>query len=123
MITALSYNGAIPGNDANTYTLFSTVQLFSGAYMAQNAGLKRLRLDMKHPASLTLKAYKSRDRGVTWEQVDDSGLITTPGTTDSTKYEFDFEPYADFKIDLLNAGTIQTGMTVDIALTDERAAA
>lgn len=114
------YTGATPGADANTYNLFSSVVAFSGAWMAQGAGLKRMGIDIKHSQSLTLKGYKSSDRGTTWEQVYSSGVVTAPAATDSTRLDFWFEPYADFKIDLLNAGAAQVAFTVDIALTDER---
>lgn len=119
-ITVVRYTGATPGGDSNTYNLFSSVTAFSGASMAQNAGLKRLGLDIKHSQALTLKGYKSNDRGTTWEQVYDSGSVTAPASTDSTRLDFWFEPYPDFKIDLVNGGVAQASFSVNITLTNER---
>lgn len=114
------YTGSTPGADSNTYNLFSSVVAFQGGNMAQGAGLKRLGIDIKHSQALTLKGYKSSDRGTTWEQVYDSGSISAPASTDSTRLDFWFEPYPDFKVDLVNGGSAQASFSVNMALTDER---
>ncbi len=82
------YPGASPGADANTYTLFSSVTAFQGAKMAQGAGLKRCGIDIKHSGTITLRGYKSSNRGTTWEQVYDSGAVASPGATESTILDF-----------------------------------
>jgi hypothetical protein len=119
-ITVVKYTGSTPGADSNTYNLFSSVTAFQGASMAQNVGLKRATFDIKHSQALTLKGYKSNDRGVTWEQVYDSGSVAAPAATDSTRLDFWFEPYPDFKVDLVNGGSAQASFSVNIALTNER---
>lgn len=115
----VKYTGSSP-TGANTYTLFSTVTAFSGANMAQNAGLNRLEANLKHSQALTLKMYKSNDRGVTWEQVADTGSIAAPGATSSTNLDWLIEAFPDFKLDLLNGGVDQANFSVNIALADSR---
>lgn len=116
----VKYTGATPGGDSNTYNLFSSVTAFNGAWAAQGAGQKRLCINIKHSQALTLKGYKSSDRGVTWEQVYDSGSIAAPAATASTDLDFWFEPFPDFKVDLVNGGVAQVGFTVNLSLSPER---
>lgn len=116
------YTGSVPGADSNTYPIFSSGTAFTGASMAQNCGLKRLFVTIDHPQSATLKFYRSIDRGTTWVQVGGDYAITASATDVST-FDGLIEGFPDFKLDLVNGGSAQTGMTVTIALTGERAAA
>jgi hypothetical protein len=114
------YSGtALPGN-AETVVLFSTVTAFPGKSFQAGAGIKRLIIDIKHDQAGTIKAYRSQNRGVTWNQLYDSGSIAAPAATSSTIRDFAFEPYMDFKVEWLNGATPQTTFIVDEALTDER---
>ena len=96
--------------------------------MAQNTGLKRLFVTIDNPQSATLKFYRSMDgvngvaRGTNWVQVGGDFAITSSATDVST-FDGLIEGFPDFKLDLVNGGSAQTGMTVTIALTGERAAA
>lgn len=119
---AFRYTGAVPGADSNTYPIFNSVTAFTGASMAQNNGLKRLFVTIDNPQSATLKFYRSNDRGTNWVQVGGDFAITSSATDVST-FDGLIEGFPDFKLDLVNGGTAQTGMTVTIALTGERAAA
>jgi hypothetical protein len=119
---AVTYTGAVPGADANTYPIFSSVTAFPGKNMAQNTGLKRLFVTIDNPQSATLKFYRSSDRGTNWVQVGGDFAITSSATDVST-FDGLFEGFPDFKLDLVNGGSAQTGMTVTIALVGERAAA
>ena len=123
-VVRLKYTGsALPGN-AELVNIASSVSLFSGAGMAQGAGLKRLVVSIKHDASGTLKFYSSRDRAngaatvSSWTQVADSGAIAAP--TYTSTYDYVIEPHMDWKLDWLNGATPQTTFSVDVALTDER---
>jgi len=116
------YTGSVPGADSNTYNIFSSVVAFTGASMAQNNGLKRLFVTIDNPQSATLKFYRSNDRGTNWVQVGGDFAITASATDVST-FDGLIEGFPDFKLDLVNGGSAQTGMTVTIALTGERAAA
>lgn len=119
---SVRYTGSVPGADSNTYPIFNSVTAFPGAWMAQNTGIKRLFVTIDHPQSATLKFYRSIDRGTTWVQVGGDYAITA-SSTDVSTFDGLIEGFPDFKLDLVNGGSAQTGMTVTIALTDERAAA
>lgn len=127
---SVRYTGAVPGADASTYPIFNSVTAFPGCYMAQNNGLKRLFVTIDHPQNATLKFYRCMDgigggtaaRGTTWVQVGGDFAITASATDVST-FDGLIEGFPDFKLDLVNGGAAQTGMTVTIALTGERAAA
>jgi hypothetical protein len=124
------YTGAVPGADANTYPIFSSVTAFPGCNMAQNTGLKRLFVTFDNPQSATLKFYRCNDgiggnttaRGTNWVQVGGDFAITA-SATDVATFDGLIEGFPDFKLDLVNGGAAQTGWTVTIALTGERAAA
>lgn len=119
-----------PGADANTYVLFATVAVTGTGYSFPNPGwgkyylgmhgLKRLVLDLKHNAALTLNPYKSSDRGVTWHQLD-TEAVAVPAATESTTRTYLVEEYADFKLEAVNGGSAQTTWNVSVALSPERA--
>lgn len=116
------YAGSTPGADASIYNIFSSVVAFRGASMAQNHGLKRLFVTIDNPQSGTLKLYRSLDRGTNWIQVG-GDFAATASATDVTTLDALIEGFPDFKLDWVNGGVAQTGWTVTIALTGERAAA
>jgi hypothetical protein len=119
-VTATGAAGLVPGNDSNTYNLFSSVVAFQGARMAPQMGYKRLVVDIKNAGGNgTLKFYKSVDRGVNWLQIDEIA-VTAPAANATNVYDFLIEEYDDFKLDWVNGGTIQNPWSVSIALTDSR---
>lgn len=115
------YVGTALPTGATTETLFSTVAAFPGKGYPAMCGVKRLVIDIKHSHAGTMKAYRSKDRGVNWDQIYDSGSIAAPAATSSTIRDFAIEQYDDWKLDWLNGGTNQTTFNVDMALADERA--
>ncbi len=119
---AFRYTGSVPGADSNTYNIFSSVTAFTGASMAQNNGAKRLFVTIDNPQSATLKFYRSIDRGTNWVQVGGDFAVTS-SATDVATFDGLIEGFPDFKLDLVNGGSAQTGMTVSIALTGERSPA
>jgi hypothetical protein len=126
---SVRYTGSTPGADSNTYNIFSSVTAFSGCWAAQNSGLKRLLVTIDNPQSGTGKFYRCNDgiggsttaRGTNWVQVG-GDFAATASATDVTTFELLFEGFPDFKLDWVNGGSAQTGWTVTIALTGERAA-
>jgi hypothetical protein len=132
MFARVKYQGDTPGADTDVYVLFATTDVAgtgsgfinpAGANFFAHHGIKRVMLDMDHAAAVTLKWYKSSDRGVTWSQLGDSGSIAAPAAGESTQRDFLVEPYADWKLEATNGGSAQTVWSVDIALTDERSVA
>lgn len=117
------YTGSTPGADANTYPIFNSVTAFTGASMAQNNGLKRLYGAINNVQDGTLKLYYSLDRGVNWVQAGGDMAATAAGATVVTEYDFNIESFPDFKLDFVNGGSAQTGWSVTITLSGERAPA
>jgi len=110
------YIGTVPGADANTYNLFSTVVSFPGAMWCSIYNMKRLVVNLTNPQTLTAKGYTSSDRGLNWTQVYDSGLITAPAAGQSNTLDLLISEFPDFKLDILNAGVAQTGWVVSMEL-------
>lgn len=122
MFTRVTYSGTTPGADSNTYNLYNSTSDGGGSGFAMK-GYHFAVLDIKNAAAGTLKAYKSIDRGVTWNQIEQFSVAAAP-TAESNKYEFLVEPYMEWKLDWVNGGASQSTMwVVDFALTDRRASA
>ena len=121
MIQQVVYNGSTPGADSNTYTLFDSTVTFSAARFAQALGASKLCVVWKQPGANSglLKAYRSIDRGVTWQQVDQATVSQTASTA-SNSYELLIESLPDYKLDFVNGGSAQTAWTVDISLVSQR---
>jgi len=121
-ITQITYDGTVPGADANTYVLFSTVNAGMGAGMAQANGHKKLTLAISNPQVGTLNLYRGiRTATVAagWDQVSTTAVAAVAATT-TNMYEFLIESFPHFKLEWVNGGVIQTGWVVDLALEDER---
>lgn len=110
------YIGATPGADASTYNLFSTVVSFPGAMWCSINNCKRLVVNLTNPQSLTLKGYTSSDRGLNWVQVYDSGIVAAPAAGQSNTFDLLISEFPDFKLDVLNAGSAQTGWNPNMEL-------
>lgn len=119
----LKYAGATPGADANTYNLWTTETAAGGNLMAL-AGVRYFVLDLKNSAAGTLKIYKGSARpsagAVTFSQIEQYSVAASP-TAESSKFEFNIEPYTEWKIDWVNGGSTQSTWLVDMALTDRSA--
>ena len=120
-ITGVSYTGATPGADSNDYTLFTTITNDWPARFFQLHGISKVVIDVQHTQNFTWKAYKSNDRGTSWEQV--SNAAATASATGTSKVEWDVSPYIDFKVDITNGGVAQATWDVEIAMVEERSAA
>lgn len=119
-VQATGAAGLVPGADANTYTLFSSVLAFQGARMAPQMGYKRLMVDIKNANAGTLKLYKSPDRGVNWYQINEQAVGAAAANA-TNPYDFLIEEYDDFKLDWVNGGASQAAMwQVSISLSDSR---
>lgn len=122
MDVRVKYTGTTPGADSADYVLFDSTVAFTGASMAQIAGLRKIALNLAHSHGGTLKLYRSSNRGLTWTQVDDD-TATAPLAGASTAYEASIEPFPDFRLVWANGGSAQTTWVVDMALVDDRGAA
>jgi hypothetical protein len=120
----VTYTGATPGADANTYVLFSTAVAFPGANYLAETGFKRLQLGLSNSQAGTLNWYKSQTRLTStsltpvWTQI--GTLAVAAGATAENDVDFLVEEYADFKLEWVNGGVAQATWLVDMALTDER---
>lgn len=120
----VSYTGSTPGNDSNTYNLFSTLAGSSNDRWPKNAfalmGVKKLTLVLKCNQAGTLKAYESTDRGTNWRQIDEIA-VAAPAANASYATDYSVEGLADFKLDWVNGGTIQSPWDVSMSLSEQRA--
>jgi hypothetical protein len=121
----ITYTGATPGADSNTYNLFDSTQgQGQGANAFAQGGSHVFLLDLKNSAAGTLKVYKGGARGsagaVTFFQIEQFA-VSGVATAESGKYEFVVEPYSDWKIDWVNGGVAQTTWQVDMCLSNQRA--
>ncbi len=122
-MTRITYTGATPGADSNTYVLFSSVVAWPSTYNALSQyGQKRYTLRLEYSRDCTVNWYQSNDRGANWRVVGTQALTATaPGTPQSTTVDVVVEGFQDFKAELVNAGTAQgTGFTVDQVLDTDR---
>lgn len=119
----LKYPGTTPGADANTYNLWTSATA-GGANLAAMSGMRYFVLDLKNAAAGTLKVYKGSARdttgATTFSQIEQFAVPAAP-STESNKFEFNIEPYSDWKIDWVNGGAAQTTWLVDMALSDKSA--
>lgn len=128
LFSTIAYKGSTPGADANTYVIFATI-LPAAPTNAMNAnwpecapallGFRKMALMIDHVQAGTLNTYESRDRGVTWRQVD-TQAIAAPAAASSTVMDFLVETFRDFKIEWVNGSVAQNPWDVNIALSDDR---
>lgn len=85
------------------------------------SGLKRflVRLTMSH--DVTLDAYVSNDRGVTWARYD-TEAVTASGADAESAHDYLLEGFKDWKL-LLTSGGNQTTFVCSMSITDERGVA
>lgn len=122
--TAIPYQGLIPGNDANTYVMFSTAAAFpSAGYCAMNR-MKRFQIGLSNSQVGTYNWYKSNTRLTSpsatpvWTQIG-TRAVAIGATTENTD-DFLIEEYADFKLEFVNGGVAQATWAVSMALSGER---
>lgn len=132
-VAIFTYQGLTPGADANVYSLYDSVQLFPGAGMASQMGMKRLQIDLAHNQAGTLKWYKpTTSRGLTstnngtgtaattlWTQIG-TLAVAAPAAGVSDSFDFLVEEFYDFKLEWTNGGVAQNPWIPSIALSDER---
>ena len=120
-IARAKYTGSTPGADANTYTLFTTVDGEIGKGFFQHADIHKVSLLLKFSQAGTLKWYESTDRGVNWRQIGQEA-IAAPAATADIERDYLVEALLDFKLDWVNGGAAQNPWDPNIALVDDRAA-
>lgn len=118
MHSRVTYNAGTPGADTNTYNMYNSVIAGGGPVMGAR-GVKKVALDLKNSHVGTLKAYKSDDHGVNWNQIYQESIAAAAATS-SWLREWLVESYADWKLDWVNGGSAQTTWEVDVSLLNER---
>ena len=119
-VTRPKYLGGTPGV-SETVSLFTTAK-FPGVSQLQYAGIKWFAYDISHDQDGTVKGFKSPDGGTTWIQFFEQAH-TAPAAGTTSKKEVYIEMMADIRFDWENSATAQGSFVVDMALSDERAAA
>ena len=115
----ITYDGATPGADSNTYVLFSSVSAFPGKRMHSGLGLKRFVVGIRHSSAGTINLYKSADRGTNWVLAD---TFSAASTTAEDLYDALVEHMDDFKVEWVNTGSAQSPWVVSLAFSSNRAA-
>lgn len=135
---SITYTGATPGNDSNTYVLFATAPpsagstnfAFPGAkYCAMNK-LKRYVLQLVNSQAGTLNVYVSKTRAgdaannpttttPAWVQVSTAAIVAST-TAAPNVLDILIEHYDDFKVEWVNGGAPQATWLVQQALSGER---
>lgn len=115
--TRVKYTGSIPGADANTYTLFSTVSAGLPRGFFQLSGTKRFAVNLNNIAACTLKEYYSDDGGTNWIQRSEEA-VAIPAAGDSNDLDYSVGSFRDWKLDLVNSGSAQTGLAPQMQLVD-----
>lgn len=116
---AVKYTGSTPGADANTYPLFTTVQAGMGSYFFSLARIARFELKLIHDQQVTLKWYRSDDRGSNWTQVGEETLAGLAAKNEDVR-DYLVEGEKDWKLDLVNGGSAQTTWDIKMAMTGQR---
>lgn len=97
-----------PGANSNTYPLFNSATWSLGAGILPMWG-NRLLFGLTNNNSGTLKAYRSTDKGTTWEQVGGDISVAANSSTDiNGPYDYEIDAHPDFKLDWVNGGSAQT---------------
>lgn len=117
-IAKLKYSGSVPGADASTYTLFSSI--VGGNVPGQPLGntldqMRRYLLTIKNVAAGTLNGYVSADRGMTWQQFYGETMVAHTVPVDRA---IRFDASKDVKFEWVNGGTAQTAWYVAQAFDD-----
>jgi hypothetical protein len=96
-----------PGANSNTYPLFNSATWGIGAGVLPLWG-NRLLFSLTNSQAGTLKAYRSIDKGTTWEQIGGDLAVAANSSTDiSGPYDFLIDAHPDVKLDWVNGGVAQ----------------
>lgn len=96
-----------PGANSNTYPLFNSATWTIGPGCLPLWG-NRLLFGLTNSQAGTLKAYRSTDKGTTWEQVGgDIAVVANSSTDINGPYDYLIDPHPDFKLDWVNGGSAQ----------------
>jgi hypothetical protein len=118
----ITYTGAVPGADSNTYNLLNTVTAGWPGNCLPMFGVHKIIIDLHHDKLGTLKWYKSSDSGTNWRQMGQAS-VAAPAATEGTQVEIVVSGEKHIKIDWVNGGSAQTTFQPDIALSTDRSAA
>ena len=114
----VTYGGAAPGADSNTYLLFSSVAAFPGKRMHSALGFKRFVVGVRHSSAGTINLSKSTDRGTNWVLCD---TFSAASTTLEDLYDALVEHFDDFKVEWVNTGSAQSPWSVSLAFSSGHA--
>jgi len=118
-IARWSYQGATPGADSNTYTLFDSSALGMGTGGRANMGFARLTICISNNAAGTLKIYRSSANGTpSWTKVQADQTVSAAASGSSYELDLYVGDFYDVKLDFTNGGSSQSGWFVEGTLND-----
>lgn len=121
------YTGTALPTGASVVVVFATAPPSAGVAGAftfgnalQQLGIRRIMLAVDNDQAGTLKAYQSKDRGVTWTRVGGDVAVAAASSNSDNVLDFLVEEYADWKVEWTNGGVDQTKFNMNIVGTGQR---
>lgn len=109
---------AAPTGSAET-TLFDTTTQFGGGGMIPLRGIERIAFAAEHDQAGTLRAYRSTNKGTTWDLYDERAVAAPGATGISGPFDYVINTYQDWKLVWANGGTDQGTWRPEISFTEE----
>ena len=110
---------AAPTGSADT-VIFDTTVHFGGGGMIPLMGVERIAFTAEHDQAGTLKAYRSTNKGTTWDLYDERAVAVSSGTEISGPFDYVVNTYQDWKLVWTNGGVNQgAAWRPEISFTEE----
>lgn len=109
-------NSSTPGTDSNTYVMFDSTVTFGVGVDGDSRNqtligheIARVIFTLNNNQAGTIRAYRSINKGTSWDQVGGDIVVAAAAATDvNGPYDFLTDPHPDFRISWINGGTAQT---------------
>ena len=115
----ISFSTTAPTDSDDTTLFDSTTAL--GVGVLPISGIKRISFSVENSHTGTLKAYRSIDKGVTWDLYDQQSVTVPTATTISGPYDYLVDVHPEWKLVWTNGGTTQTTWRPSMAGHEDRA--
>lgn len=104
---------------SNDVTLFDSTVQFGGGGMIPLMGIERIAFTAEHDQAFTLKAYRSTNKGVSWDEYDRRAVSAPAANNISGPFDYVVNTYQDWKLVLTNGGVDQGLWRPEISFTEE----
>jgi len=115
---------ATPGADANVYVMFDSTVTFGVGIDGDSRNctlrahnISRVTFAVENSQAGTLRAYRSVDKGLAWDQVGGDIVVAIAAATDiSGPYDYLVDTYTDFRLTWVNGGVAQATWRPEVHL-------